>query len=123
MFTIRRYMKVLLAIVLTTLFALRSFFVLEGLAIGDERNLLAFPLSVILPTLLISIMLLMPGAKTREGLLMRFGTIVQLLLIVGLPSFALYLALGFPFVFLVVELFETRFPEALRDQVSKLVLA
>lgn len=90
---------------------------------GDANLLLAFPLTVIFPVILVVALLNMKPTKTREGLLMRFGTLIHLLLIIGLPQFALLLVLGFPFVFLSVELFETRLPKRLSNPLSKLVLA
>ncbi len=54
---------------------------------------------------------------------MRLGTLVHLILIVALPSVALHLALGFPFVFLTVELFETRLPSSIKAPFSRWVLA
>ena len=104
------------------LFAWRAHGVLDGLRIGDEHALLAFPLAVIFPALLVAILAMLPPAETREGLLMRAGTIIQLLLIIGLPPHALHLTLGLPVVFLVVELFETRLSPALRDRLAGLVV-
>ena len=49
---------------------------------------------------------------------MRVGTCVQLLVIVLLPRFALPVALGFPVVFLIVELFETRAPRDMQRLVE-----
>ena len=43
---------------------------------------------------------------------------VQILLIIALPSFAIYLALGFPVVFLFVELFETKLPIAVKSAIK-----
>lgn len=97
--------------------------VVNGLARGDEDALLAYPLTVILPAVLIAVLLLMPPVESREGLLMRVGTILQMLLIIALPTFALYLTLGLPVVFLVVELFETRLPHAVRDRLARVVVA
>jgi hypothetical protein len=104
------------------LLAWRALGVISGLLTGDEHALLTFPLAVILPTVLVAILLVLPPAETREGLLMRVGTVVQLLLIVALPPLALYLALGLPVVFLAVELIETRLPPALRDRLAGLVV-
>src|SRR5262249_50726764 len=104
------------------LFTWRARGVLAGLYNGDEHPLLAFPLAVICPAILVTILVMLPPAETREGLLMRAGTIIQLLLIIGLPPFALYPALGLPVVFRVVELFETRLPRALRDRLAGLVV-
>ncbi|MEQ1694686.1 MAG: hypothetical protein ABL901_02495 [Hyphomicrobiaceae bacterium] len=101
----------------------RAVDVFAGLANGSEHALLAYPLTVIFPAVLIAILLMFPPSQSREGLLMRVGTIIQLLLILALPRFALYLALGMPVVFLVVELFETRLPAPLRDRLARLVVA
>lgn len=101
----------------------RAIDVIGGLARGEEHALLAFPLTVIFPAVLITILLMFPPAESREGLLMRVGTIGQLLLIMALPGCALYLALGLPVVFLVVELFETKLPIPTRDRLARLVVA
>ncbi len=49
---------------------------------------------------------------------MQLGAMVQILLIIAFPRFALYLALGFPVVFLFVELFETRMPTLLKAAIK-----
>ena len=54
---------------------------------------------------------------------MQVGTMIQLLLIIALPGFALYLALGFPVVFLVIELFETRSPVTFRTWIKSRIIA
>ena len=122
MFEIRRTTKIGLCLAALVVFFWRSMTAIISLNEGNEAALLAFPLTVIFPMILIAILLLMPPTQTREGLLMRFGTLIHLLLILSLPQFALFLALGFPFVFLVVELFETRIPKAVTTPLSKLVL-
>lgn len=101
----------------------RAIDALDGLAHGAEHALLAYPLTVVFPAVLIAVLLTFPPASSREGALMRVGTIIQLLLILALPRYALYLALGLPVVFLVVELFETRLPAPLRDRLARLVVA
>ena len=73
--------------------------------------------------MLVVLLVIMPAAKSREGALMRLGTIVQLILIVLFPAINLYLALGLPVVFLVVELFETRLPVALRRPLTNMFIA
>lgn len=90
---------------------------------GNERPLLAFPLAVLFPAILLVMLAVMPPAKSREGLLMRIGTMIQLLLIITFPAVSLYLALGLPVVFLVVELFETRMPAGLRLRLTKPFIA
>ncbi len=101
----------------------RAIEVAVQLAHGAEDALLSYPLTVIFPAVLIAILLKFSPAESREGLLMRIGTIIQLLLILALPRFALHLALGLPVVFLVVELFETRLPAELRNKLAGLVVA
>lgn len=123
MFIIRRPIKFIIASILLALFVWRSIIAIVDLMAGNENLLLALPLAVIFPTLLISVLLLMPATETKEGLIMRVGTIIHLLLIIGIPPLAIYLALGFPFVFLAVEIFETRLPKTLRNNLTKLVLA
>ena len=95
----------------------------DDLSNDDEAALLSFPLAVIFPTILIGALLLMRSAKTREGILMRLGTIIHLLLILALPDLALYLALGFPIVFLVVEIYETRFPKILTHPINRIFVS
>lgn len=90
---------------------------------GDERLLLAFPLAVVFPAVLVMLLAAMRPARSREGLFMRIGAMVQLLLIVLVPPASLHLALGLPVVFLVVELFETRAPAALRSGVARMLVA
>ncbi len=122
MFEIRGIARVGLGLLALALIFWRAALTITSLNSGDEAALLAFPLTVIFPALLVAILLSMPPTKTREGLLMRVGTVLHLLLILSLPNFALYLALGFPFVFLTVEIFETRLPARLTAPLSRLVL-
>jgi hypothetical protein len=89
---------------------------------GDPDALLALPLTAIFPALLVLLLSMMPPARSREGILMRIGTMAQLCLIILLPPLALYLALGLPVVFLVVELFETRVPRAIREPLVRLAV-
>lgn len=96
---------------------------IEALGSGDPSLLLAFPFGAILPGVLLIVLTVMPPTQTREGLLMRVGAMLQLWLIILLPTMALYLALGFPVVFLVVEIFETRVPPRLREPLACLVIA
>ena len=100
----------------------RSLDVVFSLIAGDETRLLSFPLTVIFPALLIVMLATMPPAASREGALMRLGTMIQLVAIIALPDFALYLALGLPVVFLMVELFETKLPHSLRESIARMVV-
>jgi len=122
-FQIRSITKGVLAIAVIVLFLFRLVAMLNSLEAGSETLLLAFPLMVIFPVVLIIILLLMKPTQTREGLLMRFGSILHLILIIAFPQVALYLSLGFPFVFLCVELFETRLPKRVSRSLTALVIA
>lgn len=42
---------------------------------------------------------------------MRLAAFALILMILGVPTFALPLPLGFPIAFLIVKLFETRIPD------------
>jgi hypothetical protein len=123
MFNISAVARLALLTILLVGFLVRLAAMVSALKADDERPLLGFPLAVIFPAVLIILLAAMPPARSREGLLMRVGTVVQLLLIILLPEVSLYLALGFPVVFLVVELFETRAPVALRAVVNRVLIA
>lgn len=102
--------------------AVRLWTALSALAVGDPAALLAIPLTVILPACALGFLASVRGMKTSEGVLMQLGVMIQLVLIIAIPGFALYLALGFPVVFLVVELFETRLTPVVRDPIKRAVL-
>lgn len=110
-----------LAAALITTF--RAVVAISDLIQGEVTAFLAFPLTVILPAAAFIFIARQRDMASQEGALMQLGVMIQLLLILALPGVALYLALGFPVVFLVVELFETRFPVAIRDAIKKQVLA
>lgn len=118
-FNLRPWVVHVLVAVLGCLVVLRVAEAIRALLYGDETALLILPLGVLLPGLLIGALLMMPPTRTREGLLMRLGTAIQLLLIIAIPPLALHLALGLPVVFLVVEVFETRLPATIRDPVVR----
>jgi len=103
--------------------AFRAFDAVFDLLKGDVTAFLAFPLTVILPALAFVYVGLLKDMVSQEGVLMQIGVMIQLILILALPAFALYLALGFPVVFLVVELFETKAPSGLRQRIKKRLLA
>ena len=123
MFRLRRSIKLALALVVSSGVLARLITMVSALAEGNPDELLAFPLTVIFPAILARLLLALPATRSREGALMRLGTIIQFALIILLPPLALYLALGLPVVFLVVELFETRLPQHLRDPIVRAVLA
>lgn len=92
------------------LVAFRGYLAVSDIASGDPSEVLAFTLTVILPGLVFAFLALRRDMSSQEGALMQLGAMIQILLILALPRFGLHLALGFPIVFLIVELFETRMP-------------
>lgn len=90
---------------------------------ASKSAFLAFPLTALIPALAFLFLATQRNISSQEGVLMQLGTLVHLLLIIALPGFALYLALGFPFVFLVVELFETRFPDGSREWIKRRIIS
>ena len=101
---------------------LRAFDAVLSLS-GDKTAFLAFPLTVLIPALVFLFLATRTDMSSAEGVLMQIGTLIQLLLIIALPGFALYLALGFPVVFLVIELFETRSPASFRKLIKSRIIA
>lgn len=123
MHRIRTKLVLVLSIIALVLIVWRAGLAVRELLEGDETGFLAFPLAVVLPTLAFCFLATRRGMESAEGALMQLGAMIHLLLIIALPDFSLYLALGFPVVFLVVELFETKLPRSLRDPVKRSVLA
>ncbi len=112
-----------MVIIAAILFVWRGYLAIADFIDGDQTSFLAFPLSVVLPVMVFSFLATRRTISSQEGALMQFGAMVQILLIIALPRFALYLALGFPVVFLAVELFETRLPNSLRTTIkSRLII-
>ncbi len=122
LYEIRRNTRLTLFAILFLCILMRSVDVVLSLMAGDETRLLSFPLTALFPALLIVMLAAMPPAASREGALMRLGTMIQLVAIIALPDFALYLALGLPVVFLVVELFETKLTASLREPIARMVV-
>jgi hypothetical protein len=122
-YTVRKEMRIIVLLLLAVVVCIRLAGSIEAWLKGINGPLMSYVFCVIFPASLALLLLLMPATRTREGLLMRFGTILQLLLILYIPSFALYLALGLPVVFLAVELFVTRVPSYMSAPLERLVLA
>ena len=99
------------------LIAVRGYLVVADLASGDPSEALAFPLTVILPGVAFAFLALRRSVLSQEGALMQLGAMIQILLILALPRFGLHLALGFPIVFLIVELFEKRMPALIKVRI------
>lgn len=112
-----------MVVVAGILFVWRGCLAITYLKNGDQTAFLAFPLSVVLPAMIFAFLATRRGMASQEGALMQLGAMMQILLIIALPGFALYLALGFPVVFLMVELFETRLPNSLKTAVKSRLLA
>lgn len=105
------------------LFTWRGYLAVSDLIDGDQSAFLTFPMSVILPVIVFSFLATRRRMASQEGALMQLGAMVQILLIIALPSFAIYLALGFPVVFLSVELLETRLPIAAKTAIKRRLIA
>lgn len=119
---LRRATKAGIGAALATAVLVRCVELVQALRLSHEGPLLAFPLSVMLPALLVLAMAVASPAVSREGALMRLGAMIQCVLIIALPRLALHLALGLPVVFLLVELFETRCPPSLRSAITRRIL-
>lgn len=100
----------------------RAFDAIRSLS-TDNAAFLAFPLTVLIPALGFVFLATRKEMVSAEGVLMQIGTMIQLLLIIALSGFALYLALGFPVVFLLIELFETRAPTPFRTWIKTRLVA
>lgn len=86
---------------------------------ANLEGLIGYGFEVIFPLILISLILSMGPSKTREGILMRFATMCQLILVISVPPFSLHMLLGLPVVYLLVELLETRLPASVREPIEK----
>ncbi|TAE83817.1 MAG: hypothetical protein EAY76_00585 [Alphaproteobacteria bacterium] len=116
-------MKYVVVMLLAWVMIVRFIGAMDSWQQGIDNPLLSYAFIVVFPASLAWLLLLMPPTYTKEGLLMRFGTILHLLLMLYIPSFALYLALGFPVVFLVVELYMMNMPQHIADPLERLVVA
>lgn len=112
-----------MVLVAICLLVLRGYSAVADLIQQDQTRFLALPLTVILPSLAFVFLALRRDMASQEGVLMQLGAMIQILLIIAVPDLALHLALGFPVVFLVVELFETKMPSSIKDNIKgKLIL-
>ena len=101
---------------------LRLFYAIAEWRAGQDTSVESYSFCVVFPATLIATLGCMRGTRTKEGLLMRLGTMIQLFLIICIPSFSLYLALGMPVVFLVVEVFVTRLPGSVTRPLEKVFI-
>lgn len=116
--------EILIALFLTVGVAClaRLFFAMSSWMDGHSGMLEAYSFCVIFPSVVICSLCFLGNTKTKEGLLMRFGTILQLLLIISIPALSLYLALGLPVVFLIVELFVQKTPRVIYVPIERLII-
>lgn len=112
--------SILLVVVLIAicLFVFRGYIAVAELFQQDQTRFLAFPLTVILPGAVFGYLASRREIASQEGVLMQLGAMMQILLIVAVPGWALHLALGFPVVFLIIELFETKMPASIRATIK-----
>ncbi len=103
--------------------AFRAVCAIRELCDGDVNAILSLPLTVILPAFAFFYVGQLKDMISDEGALMQLGIMIQFILILSLPSFALYIVLGFPVVFFVVEIFETKISKTIRSRVKGCILA
>lgn len=111
-----------MALIAIFLFVFRSYFAVADLIEQDQTRFLAFPLTVILPGSAFAFLASRGNMASQEGVLMQLGAMIQILLIIAVPRFALHLALGFPIVFLIVELFETKMPTSIKSPIKSMLM-
>jgi hypothetical protein len=121
-FHLRPWVKFLITAIASMLVLGRIGLAVSELPANRPDRFLAVPLAVVLPFLGLLYLGRLPGTTSSEGAIMRLAMMVQILLILALPTYALHLALGFPVALLAVELFETRVPRVLRDDIKHRVL-
>lgn len=90
--------------------------------IGNYAEIQSYVFCVIFPLALLALLAFMGATQTIEGMLMRFGSMLQLLLILCIPPYSLHLALGFPVVFLVVEIFSTHLPKEISQPIERTII-
>lgn len=119
---IRRSTRLAVLACAFTAAAIRLAAALQDWSAGSYTAIEAYSFRVVFPAMFITCLVMMHGTRTREGLLMRFGTILQLLMIICIPPAAEYLALGFPVVFMVVELLVAKLPPAIARPIEKVII-
>lgn len=122
-YKIRPQIKLVVIGLLSIVMAARFVSAIKSFNSGQFAEIQSYAFCVILPAVLLILLLWLDEARTKEGLLMRVGSIIQLFLIISLPPVSLYLALGFPVVFLVVEIFSTRVPKIITAPIEKVIIA
>lgn len=121
-YALRKEILIALFVALSSVCLVRLFFAISSW-MGDSNELLeAYSFCVIFPAVLIFALCFLGKTKTKEGLFMRFGTMLQLFLIISIPIFSLYLALGLPVVFLVVELFVQKTPRVIYLPIERMII-
>ncbi|MGH1404862.1 MAG: hypothetical protein ACRBDL_11535 [Alphaproteobacteria bacterium] len=121
-YALRKEILIALFVALSGVCLVRLFFAISSWMDGGNELLEAYSLCVIFPAVLIFALSFLGKTKTKEGLFMRFGTMLQLFLIISIPVFSLYLALGLPVVFLVVELFVQKAPRVIYLPIERMII-
>ena len=118
-----RTIKTLLFL-LSSIALYRLIYALVDLQQGSADALGIFPFSVIFPSAFILFLLLFaPKTRSVEGVYMLFGSVILFLLIILIKSFALHLLLGWPVVFLLVELYATKAPNTIQKMTQNMLVA
>lgn len=110
---IRNHLRLYAVAVICTAVSARIMVAWWTVPFGNPEWVVGLGIEVILPALLAISMLSTTPSPTSEGALLRAGTALHMLFILGIPPFALHLALGLPCVFLVVELVYNYAPQRL----------
>ena len=121
-YALRKEMLIVLFLIVGVACITRLFFAMSSWLEGHNGMLEAYSFCVIFPSVVIFSLCFLGNTKTKEGLLMRFGTILHLLLIISIPALSLYLSLGFPVVFLVVELFVQKTPRVIYVPIERMII-
>lgn len=121
-YALRKEILIALFVALSSVCLVRLFFAISSWMDGRNELLEAYSFCVIFPAVLIFALSFLGKTKTKEGLFMRFGTMLQLFLVISIPVFSLYLALGLPVVFLVVELFVQKTPRVIYLPIERMII-
>jgi hypothetical protein len=112
-----------LVFLLSSIVLYRLIYALVALQQGSVDTLGIFSFSVIFPAAFILFLLLFaPKARSVEGVYMLFGSVILFLLIILIKSLALHLLLGWPVVFLLVELYATKAPNTIQKMTQSMLV-
>jgi len=90
---------------------------------GNQALMVSYAFTVILPaSFALFLFFYTPPTKSIEGVYMKIGTVVQMMLIISFKEYSLHLFLGLPVVFLFIEIFVTKFPKRLQLYAERLFI-